>query len=107
MYGLVSTAIIVGCALYLFHKLEPLISRALSIAEQNAETRRQDVLKPLQLQEEPMPRDFVEWAMNESTEWAREDKLTRMRELYGRLKNWEKVRMALMHEEEVAVKSTF
>lgn len=106
MYGLLSTVLIVGSVLLLFWRLEPLISRALSIAEKRADIYRAEVLKPTR-EVLPMPRDFVEWAMNESSEWAREDKLQRMRELHDKLGDWEKVRVALMHEEETAQQATF
>lgn len=98
MYGLVSTALIVLCVLYVFMRSEPLISRALAIAERRAETYRSAILKPGIEDEEPMPRDFIDWAMNESTEWAKDAMLARMRELYSKFHDWEKVRIALANE---------
>ena len=98
MYGTLSTFFILAAVVYLYQRLEPRLDRALDIASEKVGVLRQAALKPA-LVEEPMPKDFVEWAMNESESWAQEQKLARMRELYDKFHDWEKVRTALMAEE--------
>jgi hypothetical protein len=100
MFTFLSVLVIAGTAIYIWSRVEPRLDRVL-------ELRAKEILKPMLEDEEPLPAGFVEWAQNESTEWARDDKLKRMRELYGRLKNWDKVRTVLMAEEEEALRSTF
>lgn len=109
-----SVVVTAAVVLYIWNDAKPLLQRRLAVAEIRAsiEQQRVDVerlasVKPAFADEDPMPGDFVQWAMQESSEWAREDKLARMRELYARLKDWEKVRRALMQEEDAAIKSTF
>ena len=109
----VSLVWIIALAL-LWREAKPLLQRKVSLAERRVmveenrvEVERQALLRPPIKDEDPMPADFVTWAMQESSEWAREDKLTRMRELHQRLGDWNKVRQALMAEEDISLKSTF
>lgn len=98
MYGTLSTFFVLAAVIYLYQRMEPRLDRALDIAAERVGVYRQATVKPA-IQEEPMPKDFVEWAMNESETWAQEAKLARMRELYDKFNDWEKVRQALMAEE--------
>jgi hypothetical protein len=121
MVALSVTLLIVGVVLYIWLDAKPLVQRRVAVAELHAETEqervliegkrveveRQAALKPPVRDDDPMPQEFVEWAMQESSEWAREDKLARMRELYQRLQSWPKVRTALMAEDNANIKSTF
>jgi hypothetical protein len=121
MIPVVVTLLIVGAVLWVWHDARPLLQRRVVIAEVRASTEGERVaidrervaverlaaLKPAVTDEDPMPQEFVDWAMQESSDWAREDKLARMRELYARLKDWNKVRVALMAEDNAPIKSTF
>lgn len=114
MISLVIAVLVIAAVLHIWNDARPLVQRRIAIAELSASTEQQRVenerlaiIKPPMKDDDPMPQDFVQWAMQESSEWAREDKLTRMRELYARLHDWEKVRRALMSEEDAAIKSTF
>jgi hypothetical protein len=114
MISLAVTLVIVAAVLYIWTDARPLIQRRITVSEirasieqQRVDTERIATVKPAVTDDDPMPREFVDWAMQESSEWAREDKLARMRELHSRLQNWEKVRRALMAEEDAALKSTF
>lgn len=114
MIALLIALLVVALVLRLWTDILPLLQKAVLIAERTAslevarvEIERLAATKPAISDEDPMPREFVEWAMQESSEWAREDKLARMRELYARLHDWPKVRNALMAEDDANIKSTF
>lgn len=99
---------------FIWLEAKPLLKRRLIVTErladleiQRVDNERLALLKPSVRDADPMPQDMIEWAMQESFDWAREDKLARMNELYGKLKNWGKVRNALMAEEDTSLKSTF
>lgn len=101
----VSLVWIVAIAL-LWREAKPLLQRRLDLLNMALEVSMNPAVPAIK-DNDPMPQEFVEWAMQESSEWAREDKLTKMRELYQRLKSWPKVRNALMAEDELSLKSTF
>jgi hypothetical protein len=92
---------------YIWREAKPLIVRKLVISETRAESERLAIVRPSVKDDDPMPQDMIDWAMSENSDWARDDKIARMRELYVKLGNWEKVRRAMMAEEEVSLKSTF
>lgn len=107
---------IIATVIFIWLRIEPRVDRTLSLSERKLkiEERRVEIehiatVKPAIRDDDPMPQDMAEWAMNESTEWAQDDMLKRMRELYDRLHDWPKVRAALMHEEGTsdAARSTF
>lgn len=105
MIDLVPAILFAAVLLFIVQKAEPHVARALSLAERRlaVEERRVDVeriatVKPPLTDDDPMPKDMVEWALNETSPWAQEDMIKRMRELYDRLHDWEKVRNVLMQE---------
>ena len=112
--ALAVTLVIVGAVLLLWRDMKPLLLRRVAIAELRASienervaVERLAITKPVLKDADPMPQEFIEWAMQEASEWAREDMLTRMRELYARLGDWKKVRTALMAEDDANLRSTF
>lgn len=107
MWTFAGICVVAGALLYVFRALLPRLDKALILREEEIDVKRTEATKPVFEDRDPMPRFMVEWAMNESSEWAREDKLRRMRELYGKLGNWDKVKLALAYEEEVAEKTTY
>lgn len=114
MTALSIALLVCGTVVFVWFEAKPLLQRRLVISEmragfeaQRVENERLAALKPSLKDDDPMPQEFVEWAMQESSEWAREDKLARMRELYDRLRDWEKVRRAMMAEDNAHIKSTF
>lgn len=96
MFELIASLVFAGVVLYLWRDARPLIERVLAISERRVQTERDAVILPTQLDEVPMPRDLVEWAMQEEMEWAQRDMLQTMRELYTKHGDWEKVRQAMM-----------
>jgi hypothetical protein len=112
--ALAVTLVIVVAVYLLWRDAKPLLLRRVAIAEKRASIEDERVaierlalIKPVVKDEDPMPPEFVQWAMQEASEWAREDMLTRMRELYARLGDWQKVRSALMAEDDANLRSTF
>lgn len=106
MVALGVSIVLAATALYLWHQAKPLLQKRLDLMNAALEIAMNPVVPPIR-DDDPMPQEFVEWAMQESSEWAREDKLVRMKELYNRLQSWPKVRNALMAEDELSLKSTF
>lgn len=96
MYALLSSLVFAAVVAFLWWRMEPRIDRLLAIGERRVQVQRDAVMLPVPEDEVPMPRDLVEWAMQEEMEWAQRDMLMTMRELYAKHKDWEKVRQAMM-----------
>lgn len=111
---MIPTLVVCAVVLLIWLEAKPLLQRRLAVTEklasleaQRVENERLAIVKPAAKDEDPMPQDMIDWAMAESFDWARDGKLARMRELYGNFHDWEKVRHAMMAEEDAAYRSTF
>ena len=114
MIALTSVALLCFTVLFIWRSAQPLLQKKLAqdaeriaLERVRVENEKLSLLKPAITDDDPMPQDMIEWAMQETFDWARDDKIARMRELYGKLHDWKKVRSVLMAEEEAAVKQTF
>lgn len=107
MFTFLSVALVVAAVHFI---VMPRIDRALGLSERRIAVEREATVRPALVDASPMPPDMKEWCLNESTKWAQEDKERRMYELHGKLHDWEKVRKAIMAEDDSAIadaRSTF
>lgn len=94
MTAVIVTAIIAGTFAWLWTRLEPLISRLLDVTERRTVVleRVPDAPPPPKAPQSP-PMDMIMEAMAEGTEWAREDAIKHLWELYAEENDWERVRV--------------
>jgi len=78
----------------LWWRIEPLLKRTLDIAE--ARTRPIPALPKA----DPMPVDMLAASLEYPDEWAREQAVSRLRELYNELGSWDAVRTVWILESE-------
>lgn len=82
-------------ALILWWRVEPLLTRLLDLAELRAKVPDRP---PPPLPTPPIPADMLAGTLGFSEAWAREQALTRLRELYGDLGDWNAVRTIWLAE---------
>lgn len=92
MTFVIVSVVCVAAFVWLWTRIEPLISRlldqrdrALTIQE---EANKKPVIKPV----DPMPQDLVMFVNQEAFGWAREEASKKMWELYAEVGDWQKVR---------------
>lgn len=96
MPGLAATIIVCLTALASAYMLVRVVDRFLTIVEKRAAVLEQRELRPVP-ERAPPPVDLIQMALNQSTDWARDDSLKALFEMYednGR--DWNRVRAAFV-----------
>lgn len=89
MTAIIVTAIIASTFVWWWVRLDPHISHVIDLFRKRTEM----LVHPRELPKaQPIPIDLMMEAMMEGTDWAREDSMKKLQEMYAEEGNWDNVR---------------